>query len=205
MPRSKDVVAAGVNFADCVTRMGLYQAAKIAGHVSGCGSQVNDMPLGKRVFAVTRFGGYTARIAVPRRYVYPMPESMTYTEAAGFPVVFLSAYYVLFALAAPSPDDRLLVHSAAGGVGGALLQLARLAGCVPVAVVSGPHKIETARSIGAAVVIDRSRGNMWSAAKEHAPQGYYAVFDANGLGPSAAVTSSSRPWAGWLCTGPMRC
>ena len=83
-------------------------------------------------------------------------------------------------MAAPRPGDRLLVHSAAGGVGGALLQLARLADCVPVAVVGGPHKVETARSLGAAAVIDRSRGNMWSAAKEHAPHGYYAVFDANG-------------------------
>jgi NADPH:quinone reductase-like Zn-dependent oxidoreductase len=187
-----DVHAAGVNFADCVTRMGLYQAAKhyatwpitpgfeIAGRIRARGELVEDMPPGTRVMAVTRFGGYASRIAVPRCHAFEIPGAMSFAEAAGFPVIFLTAHHALFRLATPRPGDLVLIHSAAGGVGGALVQLARAAGCVVVAVVGGPHKVEVAHRFGAAEVIDRSCSDMWASARRHAPEGYQAVFDANG-------------------------
>jgi NADPH:quinone reductase-like Zn-dependent oxidoreductase len=72
------------------------------------------------------------------------------------------------------------VHSAAGGVGGALVQLARTAGHRAVAVVGAPHKLEVARELGADEVIDKSAEPLWSAARRHSPGGYDAIFDANG-------------------------
>ena len=76
---------------------------------------------------------------------------------------------------------RVLVHSAAGGVGGALLQLARVAGCTAVGVVGSTAKVEVARGVGAHAVIDKSREDLWRMAKRHAPDGYDAIFDANGV------------------------
>ena len=92
-------------------------------------------------------------------------------QAAGFPTVFLTAYYALFELAHPRPGANVLVHSAAGGVGSALVQLGRIAGCRMVGVVGGSHKVETARALGADVVIDKCREDLWRAAEQAAPRG----------------------------------
>ncbi|MGH6819699.1 MAG: zinc-binding dehydrogenase [Methylocella sp.] len=75
----------------------------------------------------------------------------------------------------------MLVHSAAGGVGGALLQLARLRGIHAVGVVGSTHKLQAANDAGAHAVIDASGENWFAAARHYAPNGYQAVFDANGL------------------------
>jgi synaptic vesicle membrane protein VAT-1 len=110
-----------------------------------------------------------------------LPARFDMAQGAGFPTVFLTAYYSLFELAHPRPGHTLLVHSAAGGVGGALLQLGRIAGCRTVGVVGSTHKVETARALGAEVVIDKSRENLWRSAARAAPRGYDVVLDANGV------------------------
>lgn len=196
-PAPEEVVvtteAIGVNYADCVIRMGLYASAKeyvgwpitpgfeLAGTVSAVGSAVTDLAPGARVFGVTRFGGYSTHVAVPRHQVFPVPARFDLAQAAGFPTVFLTAYFALFELAHPRPGNTLLVHSAAGGVGGALLQLGRIAGCRTVGVVGSSHKVETARALGADVVIDKSREDLWLAAERASPRGYDVVLDANGV------------------------
>ncbi len=185
--------AMGVNYADCVVRMGLYASAQeyvgwpitpgfeFSGTVAAVGRDVKDFTVGTRVFGVTRFGGYASHVAVPRHQVFPLPARLDMEQAAGFPTVFLTAYYALFELAHPRPGATVLVHSAAGGVGSALLQLGRMAGCRLVGVVGSSHKVETARALGADVVIDKSREDLWPAAERAAPQGYDVVLDANGV------------------------
>lgn len=185
--------AIGVNYADCVVRMGLYASAKkyvgwpitpgfeFAGTVHAVGTGVTDLSPGDRVFGVTRFGGYATHVAVPRHQVFALPARFDMAQAAGFPSVFLTAYFALFELAHPHAGQTLLVHSAAGGVGGALLQLGRIAGCRMVGVVGASHKVDTARALGAEAVIDKSREDLWRAAERIAPRGYDAVFDANGV------------------------
>ncbi|MCE9668714.1 medium chain dehydrogenase/reductase family protein [Myxococcus stipitatus] len=185
--------AIGVNYADCVIRMGLYASAKeyvgwpitpgfeFAGTVDAVGPGVEDVSPGARVFGVTRFGGYATHVVVPRHQVYALPAKLSMEQAAGFPAVFLTAYFALFELAHPRPGANVLVHSAAGGVGSALLQLGRLAGCRMVGVVGGTHKVEAARALGADVVIDKSREDLWAAARRAAPGGYDVVLDANGV------------------------
>ncbi len=185
--------AVGVNYADCVVRMGLYASAReyvgwpitpgfeFSGTVSAVGAAVKDLAVGARVFGVTRFGGYATHVAVPRHQVFPLPARFDMAQAAGFPAVFLTAYFALFELAHPRPGHTLLVHSAAGGVGGALLQLGRIAGCRTVGVVGSSHKVEAARALGADVVIDKSREDLWRAAEQASPRGYDVVLDANGV------------------------
>ncbi len=191
--------AVGVNFADVVVRMGLYDSARkyvgwpitpgfeFAGAVAAIGKGIaggaggGELAVGTRVFGVTRFGGYSTHVVVPRDQVFRMPRGFTSAEAASFPAVFLTAYYALFELAGAKAGMRVLVHSAAGGVGGALLQLARVAQCQAVGVVGSSAKVEVARALGAHAVIDKSSEDLWRTARRHAPDGYDAIFDANGV------------------------
>jgi NADPH:quinone reductase-like Zn-dependent oxidoreductase len=185
--------AVGVNYADCIVRMGLYESAKkyvgwpitpgfeFAGKVAALGAGVSDLAVGDRVFGVTLFGGFSTHIAAPRHQLFRVPLKLSALEAATFPAVFMTAWYALFELAHPRPGARILVHSAAGGVGGALVQLGKIAGCSVVGVVGAPHKAEAARSLGADAVIDKSREDLWAAARRHAPGGYQVVLDANGV------------------------
>jgi synaptic vesicle membrane protein VAT-1 len=185
--------AVGVNYADCVVRMGLYASAKkyvgwpitpgfeFAGRVEGLGEGGSDLAEGDEVLGVTRFGGYATHVCVPRDQLFRLPGGMSMEEGAGFPSVFLTAYFALFELAHPRPGARVLVHSASGGVGGALVQLGKLSGCEVTAVVGSTHKVEHARGLGADAVIDKSREDLWARARALAPGGYHVVLDANGV------------------------
>jgi NADPH:quinone reductase-like Zn-dependent oxidoreductase len=187
-----DTAAIGVNYADCIARMGLYASARelagyplvpgfeLAGTVRALGDGVGGPAPGTRVLGVTLFGAYATRVCLPAARVFPIPEGVSFAAAAAFPTVFLTAWYALERLARAEPGEHVLVHSAAGGVGGALLQLARAAGCRVTGVVGAGHKIETARRLGADAVIDRSRGRMWSEAAAVAPSGVDVVCDATG-------------------------
>jgi NADPH:quinone reductase-like Zn-dependent oxidoreductase len=188
-----DVEASGVNFADCIVRLGLYASAKVyvgwpitpgfevAGTVSAVGDGVADLAPGAPVMAVTRFGGYATRVVVPRRQVFRRPAGFSAAEAAGFPAVHLTAWFALHECTRPRAGDRVLVHSAAGGVGLAICRLARNAGLEVTGVVGGPQKVDAARRAGAAHVIDKSSADLWAEARRVAPGGFRAVFDANGV------------------------
>jgi NADPH:quinone reductase-like Zn-dependent oxidoreductase len=187
------VEAIGVNYADCVTRMGLYASAKhyvgypitpgfeVAGTVEATGAQVTDLAPGTPVMAVTRFNGYATRLLARRHQVFRRPERLSPEQAAGFPAVSLTAWFALFELAHPRARETILVHSAAGGVGGMLVQLGRIAGCRVVGVVGSAHKVEAAQALGADAVIDKSSSDLWREAERLAPGGYDIILDANGV------------------------
>lgn len=188
-----DVAAAGVNFADCIARMGLYASARkfvgwpltpgfeVAGTVAKTGSAVSGIQTGDRVMALTLFGGYATHVAVPADQVVAIPDGWSMEQAAGFPTVFLTAWYALCQLADPEPGANVLVHSAAGGVGQALVQLARLRDCRVVGVVGAAHKRDAVERLGAENVFDRSTENLWRCAERAVPDGFDAIFDANGV------------------------
>lgn len=188
-----DVKAIGVNYADCIVRMGLYASARelvgwpitpgfeVAGVVRELGHGVTDLAAGDRVYAVTLFCGYAGEVRVSRDKVFPIPAGLSFEQAAGVPAVFLTAYYGLVELARPRAGQKVLVHSAAGGVGGSLVQLARVHDCEVTAVVGGSRKVETAQRHGACHVIDKSSEDLWSAAERYAPGGYDIICDANGV------------------------
>jgi len=184
--------AIGVNYADCIVRMGLYASAKeyvgwpitpgfeFAGLVAQTGEDVKDLPIGSEVFGVTRFGAYSTHVVVPRDQLFKIPKGFSYEQAAGFPTIYLTAYYALHLVVKIFPDSTILVHSAAGGVGSALLQLCRLAGWKTIGVVGSSHKVQAAREMGAHRVIDKSREDLWKRVEELAPEGCDAILDGNG-------------------------
>jgi NADPH:quinone reductase-like Zn-dependent oxidoreductase len=188
-----DVRAAGINYADAVIRMGLYKSAKdyvgwpitpgfeVAGVVSEVGAGVSGFEVGQRVFGVTRFGGYATRVVVPHDQVVPTPAALTDVQAATFPTVHLTAWYALRELGNLRPGKQVLVHSAAGGVGGAALQIVRACGGTSVGVVRGAHKVEPARSLGATHVIDKGGCDLWPAVEAVAPDGFDIALDPNGV------------------------
>lgn len=199
-----DVEGIGINYADCVIRMGLYKSAKefvgwpitpgfeVSGVITEVADNVTDLDVGDEVVAVTLFGGYASELCVPRGQVFARPKGFDAPASAGFCAVHLTADYAISELAAVGPGDPVLIHSAAGGVGTVLVQLARHRGCRVVGVVGASHKVDVVRSLGADAVIDKSREDLWAAARSHAPEGYKAVFDANGvatLGQSYAHTA----------------
>ncbi len=188
-----EVQAAGVNFADCFTRMGLYASAKhyvgypitpgfeVAGTVIGTGSDIDDLATGTAVLAVTRFNGYANRLIVPRQQVFRLPATLTPVEAAGLPAAALTAWFALFELAHVRAGNSLLVHSAAGGVGSMLVQMGKIAGCRVTAVVGATHKVERVLQLGADAVIDKSAQDLWIEARRIAPTGFDVILDANGV------------------------
>ncbi len=188
------VNAAGVNFADVFIRLGLYKSARefvgwpitpgfeFSGQVILPGRDVADLDEGTRVFGLTRFGAYASHLCVPRRQVYAISDDSKFSadQWASFPTVFLTAYHGLFQNIVLRPKMKILVHSAAGGVGGALLQLGRIADFYMVGVVGAGHKVDTALKYGADHVIDKSTGSLWRQAARICPDGFDAIFDANG-------------------------
>ena len=188
-----EVKATGVNYADCIVRMGLYASAKefvgwpitpgfeVAGTVAALGEGVEDLEVGARVLAVTLFNGYASQVCVPRHQVFAIPSRLSFEQAAAVPAVFATAYYGLIELARPRAGQKVLVHSAAGGVGGSLVQLAKVVGCEVVGVVGGSHKVEAAKAFGCDHVVDKSKEPLWPTVERYVPGGFDMVADANGV------------------------
>lgn len=185
--------ACGVNYADGIIRMGLYESARklhgypitpgfeVAGRIAAVGPGVDGFRYGDEVIGLTLFNGYASRVKLGVDGVFARPGHLSMAEAATLPTVFLTAWWMIHRQLHPGPNETWLVHSAAGGVGSALLQLARLAGARTVAVVGGAHKVGHARAMGADEIIDKSGEALWPAARRLAPDGFTAIFDANGV------------------------
>ncbi|MGV0693719.1 SDR family NAD(P)-dependent oxidoreductase [Mycobacterium paraintracellulare] len=144
------VAAAGVNFRDVLVALGMYPGAaqlgaEGAGIVTEVGSGVTDVAVGDAVMGI--FGLAGSEATVDRRLVTRVPRGWSMAQAAGVPVVFLTAYYGLSVLAGLRAGQRVLVHAATGGVGMAAVQLARHWGAEVFATASR-GKWDTLRAMG---------------------------------------------------------
>ncbi len=128
------VRAAGLNFAEVSARQGLYPDApplpcvvgyEIAGTIDALGEGVTGFSPGDRVWAICRFGGHAERVCTRAGLVRAMPDSLGFVEAAAVPVAYATAILLTSAYGVVRPNDRVLIHMAAGGVGLAALQLCR--------------------------------------------------------------------------------
>lgn len=128
------VKAVGLNFAEVMARQGLYPDApkppcivgyEGAGEIDELGSGVTGFSVGDRVLFMKKFGAHADVVTVPANQAFRMPAAMDFVTAAALPVVYLTAYHMLFRIARIRGGEHVLVHMAAGGVGTAALQLCR--------------------------------------------------------------------------------
>jgi synaptic vesicle membrane protein VAT-1 len=143
------VRAAGINFADLMARVGLYPDApklpcvvgyEVSGVIDAVGDGVTRLSVGDRAFGMPRFGGYTDTLVLNEKQAFRMPEAMTFEEAAALPVVYLTAHHMMLFTGNLRPRSSVLIHSAAGGVGLAAIQLAKMRDCQIFGIASkGKH------------------------------------------------------------------
>jgi len=185
------IMACGVNFADICVRLGIYSAAKnmksvcpgleFAGVVKKTGENTRYFKPGDKVFGVCRFGGYSTVINIPENQLWHLPNNWSFAEGATFPVAYLTAFHAMYNVGNIHQGETALVHSAAGGVGMALLQLLKANGNTSVGIVGNADKTAKAQEAGASYIIDKSSVPLWSEADRLQPDGYDIIFDANGI------------------------
>jgi NADPH:quinone reductase-like Zn-dependent oxidoreductase len=156
------VRAAGINFADLLARVGLYPEGpkppcvvgyEIAGEVESLGEGVDGVAVGQRVMGGCRFGGY-AELAVTRAEgLVPLPDDWSFVEGAALPVNYATAYAGLLRYGGLREGERVLIQAAAGGVGIAATQIAKLVGAEVFGTAS-PAKHEAIRGFGVDHPID---------------------------------------------------
>jgi NADPH:quinone reductase-like Zn-dependent oxidoreductase len=176
-----DVAASGVNFADVMARMGLYPDApkppcvvgyEVAGTVLELGEEVQGLTHGQRVVAGTKFGGYASQVAVPSGDVVPLPDQLTFEQGAAIPVNYATAWAGLIGYGALQPGERVLIHSAGGGVGIAATQIARRSGAEIYGTAS-PGKHARCRELGVDHPVDYTKEG-W----ERGLPGFDVILDA---------------------------
>lgn len=189
------VKAAGVNPVDVKIREGLRKDKlphqfpiipgwDVAGEVAGCGPGVRRFRTGDAVYAyarkpVVKDGAYAEYVTLPERQVAEKPASLSFAEAASIPLAALTAYQSLFIAGRLGRGQTVLVHAAAGGVGGFAVQLAKLRRARVIATASAPNH-DYVRCLGADSVIDYTREDFVQAVRRAHPQGIDLAFDTVG-------------------------
>ncbi len=160
------VAAAGVNAPDLMQRRGLYDpppwhspllGLEVSGVVAAIGEGVATWRPGEPVVALCNGGGYAEYVTVPAGQVLPLPPGWEPARAAALPETFFTIMQTLVMRAGLQPGMTVLVHGAAGGIGGAAIMIAGLMGAESIAVVSTEEKANYALSLGATAAIDRTR------------------------------------------------
>lgn len=158
----------GLNYADTMAVRGLYRDAppppcvpgyEVVGRVTAAGAGVDRSVIGRRVAAITRFGGYAEEAVTDHRALMPVPEDLPLGEAAALCTQGCTAWYMAMIARPLRPGERVLVHSAAGGVGQFLVRIALHQGCTVFGVAAGERKIARLKAMGVHHPIDRSAGD----------------------------------------------
>ena len=154
------LVACGVNFIDIYQRKGLYRVElpvvlgqEGAGVVEAVGPGVTEVKPGDRVAYSNVLGAYAEYAVVPAARLVPIPDGVTYQQAAAVMVQGMTAHYLVHSTYPLKPQDTCLVHAAAGGVGLLLVQMAKRRGATVIGTVSTEEKAKLAREAGADHVI----------------------------------------------------
>ena len=155
-----EVHSVGVSFPDLLLSRGEYQmkpempfnvGVDFAGVVLDPGN--SDFRAGQRVAGVAGWGNAAERVASPKAWTFPLPDSLSFDEGAALPMNYLTAQFALKHRGGIAAGDTVLVHGAAGGVGTATIQVAKGYAARSIAVVSTSEKAEVARAAGADEVV----------------------------------------------------
>ena len=157
-----EIHAAGLNFRDVMKALGVYPTDAqdagmfgddFAGIVTTVGAGVKSLKPGERVVGV-RPGCFRTHLTVPAALVFPLPDRLSFEEAATIPSTFLTAWYALHEVGRMRKGERVLIHAGAGGVGLAAIRLAQQAGVDVFATAGSPLKRDVLRKLGVSHVGD---------------------------------------------------
>lgn len=165
------VRAAGVNRPDIVQRNGFYPPPPGAPDTLGleaAGEVVTGAgrwKAGDRVCALLGGGGYAEYAVCDARHALPIPEGLSFEEAAGLPETVFTVFANVFEHGALKSGETLLLHGATSGIGTTAIQMAKAAGARVIATARGAAKAETARRLGADIAIDAAAEDFGAVAK----------------------------------------
>ncbi|NWI14111.1 VAT1 protein, partial [Crypturellus soui] len=180
------VRACGLNFADVMVRQGLYErqpplpycpGMECAGTVSALGDGVRERQVGDRVMVLARSGLWQEVVNVPANQTWLIPEGMSFEEAAAFPVNYITAYMILFDFGNLRPNQSVLIHMAAGGVGTAAVQLCKTVENVTIFGTASASKHDALKTGGVAHPIDYRTMDYAEEVRKISPKGVDIVMD----------------------------
>jgi zinc-binding alcohol dehydrogenase/oxidoreductase len=198
--------AASMNHLDVWIRKGLPSVPKPrilgadgAGVIAGTGERVVINPGivgsdGKtHIVGETMNGTHAELIAIPRDYVHPIPDALSFEEAAAFPLVFVTAYRMLVTRARMQDGEWVLVWGIGGGVATAALTIAKALGARVVVTSSSDEKLARARELGADATVNHETDDVVAAVKDVTGGGAHIVVDDVGEATWRRTLDAARP------------
>ncbi len=180
----------GLNFADVMARLGNYKDCpplptiigyEAVGRVESFGEGVTHVKEGQRVLAFTRFGAYASKVITQASAVVPISEEITLGAATALATQYCTAYYAAEMITNIYKGEHILIHAAAGGVGTALVQLAKRKGCIVYGTAGSPEKLGYLKKLGVDHPINYRQQDFDTVIKKIAPEGKVnAIFDSIG-------------------------
>ncbi len=208
-PRDGEVLielrAASLNHLDVWIRKGLPSVPKPrilgadgAGVIAGTNERVVINPglisNGRmHIIGETMNGTNAELIAVPRDFVHPIPDGLSFEEAAAFPLVFETAYRMLVPRARLQAGEWVLIWGIGGGVATAALSIAKALGARVVVTSSSDEKLARARDLGADAGVNHATGDVVAAVKELTDGGAHVVVDDVGEATWKRTLDAARP------------
>lgn len=202
------IAACGLNFADTLMIKGAYQEApplpatlgmELAGTVEALGPGVTSPTIGTRVAVFAGHGGLAEYGCFPAARCLPLPETMSFVDAAALQVAYGTSHLALTRRARLQPGETLVVTGAAGGVGLTAVEIGALMGARVVAVARGADKLAAAAAAGAQVCLDSDSADLRAEVK--ALGGADVLYDAVGGEAFTALFRAMRPEGRILAIG----
>ncbi|XP_050183683.1 synaptic vesicle membrane protein VAT-1 homolog [Myiozetetes cayanensis] len=199
---SVSVRACGLNFADVMARQGVYDrlpsppvcpGMECAGTVRAVGEGVRNPQVGDKVMVLALSGLWQEVVNVPASQTFPMPEGMSFEEAAALLVNYITAYMVLFDFGNLRPNQSVLIHMAAGGVGTAAIQLCKTVENVTIFGTASASKHDSLRESGVAHPIDYRTMDYAEEVRKISPKGVDIVLDPLGGSDTAKGFNLLKP------------
>ena len=169
-----EVTATAVNRADLLQRQGHYEpppgaspypGLECSGRIVEIGPGADGWAIGDEVCALLSGGGYAERVAVPVGQLLPVPTGISLQDAAALPEVVCTVWSNVFMLAGLRPDETLLVHGGASGIGTMAIQLARNLGAQVIVTAGSATKLQRCLDLGAGYAVNYREDDFVAAAK----------------------------------------
>ena len=178
--------ACGLNFFDILQIQGKYQVkpplpfvpgSEVAGVVEQVGAEVTRLKPGDQVAAIPFGGGLASHTLAAEQVTFPMPPGMSFEEAAAMPIVYQTSFFALRERGQLKPDEWLLVHAAASGVGMSAVQLGKAWGARVIATASSAEKLEFAKKMGADHTISYADASWVDQVRQITGKGADVIYD----------------------------